>query len=80
MDRWKLKELFQMQLGGNKLAQEYYEQNGMFKDGKPDHEAAPHAKYKMELAAKADVLMKERVKQFQAETHAHHEPVVKSQV
>jgi len=39
-----------MELGGNKNAQEYYEQCGMIKDGKPDHEAAPHAKYKMELS------------------------------
>ena len=26
----------------------------MLKDGKPDHEAAPHARYKMELAAKCE--------------------------
>lgn len=39
-----------MELGGNKNAQEYYEQFGMIKDGKPDHEAAPHARYKMELS------------------------------
>lgn len=54
MDRWKLKELIQMELGGNKNALEYYQQNDMIRDGKPDHEAAPHARYKLELASKAD--------------------------
>ena len=39
MDRWKRKELKQMELGGNKNALEYYEENQMFKDGKVDHEA-----------------------------------------
>ena len=39
MDRWKRKELKQMVLGGNKNAQEFYEENAMYKDGKPDHEA-----------------------------------------
>ena len=58
MDRWKLKELYQMELGGNKVAQDYYEQHGMMRDGKPDHEAAPHARYKLELAAKADAAIK----------------------
>ena len=29
MDRWKAKELKSMELGGNKLAQAYYEKNGM---------------------------------------------------
>ena len=47
-----------MELGGNKNAAEYYELNGMFKDGKPDHEAAPHSRYKMELAAKAEAAVK----------------------
>jgi hypothetical protein len=49
MDRWKIKELKRMELGGNKNATEYYQANGMMKDGRPDHEAAPHARYKMEL-------------------------------
>jgi len=47
-----------MELGGNKLAQEYYEMHGMMRDGKFDHEAAPHARYKLELAAKADAALK----------------------
>jgi hypothetical protein len=29
----------------------------MVKDGKPDHEAAPHARYKMELAAEVEKLI-----------------------
>ena len=39
MDRWKLKELKQMELGGNKNAQSFFEKNGMFADGKPNHKA-----------------------------------------
>ena len=46
MDKWKRKELKQMELGGNKNAREYYESKSMLKDGKPDHEAAPHSAYK----------------------------------
>jgi len=30
----------------------------MIKDGKPDHEAAPHAKYKMDLGAKAEASLR----------------------
>ena len=56
MDRWKMKELKRMELGGNKAAAEYYEQTGMMSNGKPDHEAAPHARYKQELAAKVDAV------------------------
>jgi ADP-ribosylation factor GTPase-activating protein 1 len=29
MDRWKARELKQMEFGGNKLAKIYYEKNGM---------------------------------------------------
>ena len=39
MDRWKRKELKQMELGGNRNAQLFYDEHQMFKDGKPDHEA-----------------------------------------
>lgn len=31
----------------------------MYRDGKPDHEAAPHARYKMELSTLADAALKE---------------------
>jgi hypothetical protein len=58
MDKWKLKELKRMELGGNKRAMEFYEQNGMIKDGRPDHEASAHARWKMELAAEADAAVK----------------------
>lgn len=47
-----------MELGGNKNAQIYYEEKNMYKDGKPDHEAAPHAAYKQELSAKAESAVK----------------------
>ena len=43
-----------MELGGNKRAAQYFEENGMQKDGRPDHEAAPHARWKMELGAEAE--------------------------
>ena len=61
MDRWKTKELKQMELGGNKNARAFYEENGMFTDGKPDHEHALHSRYKMELAAKAEVIIREEI-------------------
>ena len=57
MDKWKEKELKRMELGGNKRASEFYEQNGMIKDGRPDHEASSHSRYKLELAAEADAAM-----------------------
>jgi len=63
MDRWKRKELKCMELGGNKNAAEYYEANGMMKDGKPDHEAAPHSRWKMELAQKAEAAIKAEMPQ-----------------
>ena len=33
----------------------------MFKEGKPDHEAPQHARYKMELAAKAEAALREEL-------------------
>jgi len=61
MDRWKRKELKQMELGGNKNAAIFYEENMMFKEGRPDHEASQHSRYKMELAAKAEAAIKEEL-------------------
>ena len=58
MDRWKLKELYAMELGGNKNALEYYQQHDMIRDGKPDHEAPAHARQKLDLAQKCEALMK----------------------
>lgn len=46
MDRWKPKEIKQMELGGNKNAQIYFEKNGMYVDGKPNHKATQLTKYK----------------------------------
>eukprot|EP00351_Strombidinopsis_sp_SopsisLIS2011_P004130 CAMPEP_0116877766 /NCGR_PEP_ID=MMETSP0463-20121206/9509_1 /TAXON_ID=181622 /ORGANISM="Strombidinopsis sp, Strain SopsisLIS2011" /LENGTH=46 /DNA_ID= /DNA_START= /DNA_END= /DNA_ORIENTATION= len=46
MDKWKLKEIKQMELGGNKNAAIYFQENDMYKDGKPDHQAPQHARYK----------------------------------
>jgi hypothetical protein len=55
MDRWKAKELKCMELGGNKLASAYYEKNGMVQaDGTPNHKAPQLAKYKQDLAKKAE--------------------------
>ena len=55
-----------MELGGNKNAAEYYEANGMMKDGKPDHEAPPHSRWKMELAQKAEAAIKAEMPQVSA--------------
>jgi len=63
MDRWKRLELKNMELGGNKNARAYYEQNGMIKDGKPDHESAPHARWKQELRAKSEAAIKAEMPQ-----------------
>ena len=52
-----------MELGGNKNAAEYYEANGMMKDGKPDHEAPSHSRWKMELAQKAEAAVKAEMPQ-----------------
>jgi hypothetical protein len=46
MDKWKKTELKQMELGGNAKAKEYYEKNGMMRDGKPDHHSPLLGKYK----------------------------------
>jgi hypothetical protein len=46
MDRWKLKELKNMELGGNKNAWDFYEIHGMIIDGKPNHRAPLLASYK----------------------------------
>ena len=54
-----MKELFCMELGGNKNALEYYTQHDMMQEGKPNHEAAPHVAYKHQLAQKAEAAMKE---------------------
>ena len=59
-----------MELGGNKNAAEYYETNGMYKDGKPDHEAAPHSRYKMELAQKVEAAIKAEMPQQQIPANA----------
>ena len=39
----------------------------MFRDGKPDHESPAHARYKMELAAKAEVVLREQLARAQPE-------------
>ena len=39
MDKWKAKDLKQMEIGGNKNAMQFYEKNGMFINGKPNHQA-----------------------------------------
>ena len=54
-----------MELGGNKKAKEYYDAQNMTKDGRPDHEAAPHARYKMELMAACEQAIQENASQYQ---------------
>jgi hypothetical protein len=55
MDRWKLKELKQMELGGNKNAGLYFEKNGMMTDGKPNHKDAKLTKYKTDLLKRVEL-------------------------
>ena len=50
-----------MELGGNKAAQAFYEENMMYKDGKVDHEAPMHSRWKMELSAKAEAAIREQL-------------------
>lgn len=52
-----------MELGGNKNAQLFYEENGMYKDGKPDHEAPLHSRQKAELAAKAEAAIRSEIEE-----------------
>ena len=52
MDRWKARELKAMELGGNKLAREFYEQNGMLSGGQPDHKNPALQRYKNDLKLK----------------------------
>lgn len=57
MDRWKARELKQMELSGNALAREFYEQNGMMHDGKPDHTNPALQRYKNDLKARVSEAM-----------------------
>ena len=50
-----------MELGGNKNAKIYYDENSMVKDGRPDHEAPQHARYKMDLAERADEAIRQEM-------------------
>jgi len=55
MDRWKARELKQMELGGNKLARAFYEKNGMISQGSPpDHKNPALSKYKADLKARSE--------------------------
>ena len=57
MDRWKIKEVKQMEFGGNKNAHAFYEKNGMYQDGKPNHKAPLLAKYKADLLKKVEAAL-----------------------
>jgi len=55
MDRWKARELKQMELGGNKLAKAFYDKNGMLPSGAPpDHKNPALSKYKDDLKRRAN--------------------------
>jgi hypothetical protein len=55
MDRWKARELKQMEFGGNKNARAFYEKNGMIKQGQPpDHKNPALTRYKNDLKLKAE--------------------------
>ena len=58
MDRWKPKEVKQMELGGNKNAQVFFEKNGMYgSDSKPNYKAPQLAKYKHDLLKKVEIAL-----------------------
>ena len=58
MDRWRARELKQLELGGNRAAKAYYEKNGMLPPGQPpDHKNAALAGYKNELKLKAEKVL-----------------------
>lgn len=44
-----------MELGGNKNAQVFFEKNGMFVDGKPNHKAPQLTKYKQDLLKRVEI-------------------------
>lgn len=46
-----------MELGGNKNATVYFEKNGMFVDGKPNHKAPQLTKYKADLLKKVELAL-----------------------
>lgn len=55
MDRWKLRELKQMELGGNKAAKAFYEKNGMLQAGQPPEHTNPAlTRYKNDLKLRAE--------------------------
>lgn len=75
MDRWKPKEVKQMELGGNKSAQVYFEKQGMYgTDGKPNYKAPQLAKYKQDLLKKVEIALGSQLQHqgsavFQASQH-----------
>ena len=55
MDRWKARELKQMEFGGNKAARAFYEKNGMLPHGQPpEHKNPALTRYKNELKIKSE--------------------------
>ena len=44
-----------MELGGNKNALIFFEKNGMYVDGKPNHKAPALSKYKSDLLKKVEI-------------------------
>lgn len=55
MDRWKARELKQLELGGNKSAKAFYEKNGMLPQGQPpDHKNPTLTRYKNDLKLKSE--------------------------
>ena len=60
MDRWKMRELKQMEFGGNKAAKAFYEKNGMLTVGQPpDHKNPALTRYKNDLKMKAEAACRE---------------------
>lgn len=54
MDKWKRKDLKQLEFGGNKKAREFYDKNGTYENGKPNHKAPEVNKWRADLAKEAE--------------------------
>lgn len=82
MDVWKAKEVKCMELGGNKRAREFYENNNMVNaEGGNNHASPKLAKYKADLARRAEQSLG-MSSQNQPATHtpAFENPTEKEQV
>jgi len=67
LDRWKWKELEQMKLGGNKAAKAYFAKNDLTQGGQHNYTSPLAAKYRTNLAKKAEEALKSASISFEPE-------------